>query len=124
MAVNDSASARLSTAMAKKTFSRISAIVLVKERLTRIEMCLSRVMSLILCTLWSVNIVGRRIEWRMENYVIGRGPWLFAYFHDKKDTVTAYKENDEIETGEHAKACNTAIGSNSIVHNGVPIFAG
>lgn len=60
----------------------------------------------------------------MENYVIGRGSSLFAYFHDKKDTVTAYKENDEIETGEHAKAWNTAIGSNSIVHNGVPIFAG
>lgn len=67
-------------------------------------MCLSRVMSPILCTLWSVNIVGWRIERRMENYVIGRGSSLFAYFHGKKDTVTAYKENDEIETGEHAKA--------------------
>ena len=37
MAVNDSASARLSTAMAKKTLSRISASFLVKERLTRTE---------------------------------------------------------------------------------------
>lgn len=41
----------------------------------------------------------------------------------KKDTVAAYKENDEVETGEHAETCNTAVGSNSIVHNGVPIFA-
>lgn len=98
MAVNDSASARLSTAMAKNTFSRISAVFL-----------------------WS------RFRFSTVRLFVYTCPPIYTFFANswkEKDTITAYKENDEVETGEHAEARNTAVRSNPIVHNGVPIFAG
>lgn len=41
-----------------------------------------------------------------------------------KDTVAAYEEDNEINTGEHADTGHSAVSSNSDVHHSVPVLAG
>lgn len=41
-----------------------------------------------------------------------------------KDTVAAYEEDNEINTGEHADTGDAAVSLNSNVHHSVPVLAG
>lgn len=49
---------------------------------------------------------------------------LYESAVSEKDTVAAYKEDDEVETGEHAEARYPSVGSDSVVHHGIPVLAG
>lgn len=112
----DSASARLSTAMAKKTFSRMS-----EQRVP-----------------WRFSTINhRRISLVFplspppeQTFIIKKLPWKLKFKHDSnsnrclwQDTVSTDKEDDEVEAHNHPAGWRTSVGHDSIVHDGVPVFS-
>lgn len=118
MAVRDSASARLSTAMAKNTFKRISANYYIHQG----SIQFNKFCPNCYYTRKRVSIYLLLVFFLLIVHSCDKSPEIFLSL--TKDTITAYKENNEINTCEHAYTGDTAVSSNPNIHHGIPILAG
>lgn len=107
----DSASARLSTAIAKKTFRRISEqrvqsrtnnsaeawlYALQTSNAERVLTPLSTALAFLVCV---------------------------CVYHRKKDTVSTDEEDDEVKAHNHSRRGRASVRHDPVIHHSIPVFS-
>lgn len=125
-----SAPAKLSTAIAKKTFSRMSERTLVKAPIwpgkwtpLHSQATYSINVKRLVVSKFNGDLVAKHnMQFCLSKYIKLLYSCLYTVGSVLKDTVTTDEENDKIQTHNHTRKHRASIRRNSIIHHHVPVL--